>query len=147
MGQKMRNIQAKRHQSQWAGQFLTAGEMIRRGNSVAVCLGNTPTIDLLCESPNGKPFRVQVKSTSTQVFWLLGKPRKDVYYIFVDITRDGPARFFIRTGKQTLKEWEDREAYHRKLIETRGPRRNLSGIMKKDLVKGKYEGAWGSLPK
>lgn len=133
--------------SQWAGQFLTAGELARRGHLVAFPMGNAPALDILCQSPSDKPFAVQVKTTATAGHWQMHKaPRPNIYYVLVDVRKpDAPARYFILTGTQALKEWTAREEYHAQLIKERGPRKNLPCIMVKDAAM--YEACWEVLPK
>ena len=48
-----------------AGTLAVASELSRRGYDAAITLGNTPTLDILCSSPDGTPFTVQVKSVSS----------------------------------------------------------------------------------
>ena len=45
--------QRKKYQTQWASQFFAAAELIRRGDQVALTLGNAPVTDLLVVSPEG----------------------------------------------------------------------------------------------
>lgn len=42
--------------------MAVASELSRRGYAAAITLANTPRIDILCSSPSGTPFSVQVKS-------------------------------------------------------------------------------------
>jgi hypothetical protein len=132
--------------SQWAAQFLTAGEMVRRGHLASFTIGNTPGIDLLCISPYGTQFAVQCKGGIKPSFWLMRQPRKDIYYVLVYLPEpDEPAKFFIMTGAQALKKWTKREKYHAELIRTKGPRKLWPCIMLKDAKQ--YENCWGTLPK
>jgi hypothetical protein len=56
-----------------AGTFAVAAELSRRGYDVALTLGNTPSIDVLCASPTGRPFKVQVKSATAANFVPIGQ--------------------------------------------------------------------------
>ncbi len=51
----------KHFSTQWIGQFGVAFELARRNYLISFGLGNMPGIDLLCQSPKGKMFSVQVK--------------------------------------------------------------------------------------
>jgi hypothetical protein len=53
--------------------FAVGSELCRRGYDVALTVGNTPTKDLMCESPARRVFKVQVKGTSTKNFVLVQK--------------------------------------------------------------------------
>jgi hypothetical protein len=55
----------RRHDSQWAAQFAAAAQLALRGYLVGLTLGNTPTADVLLESPQGAGFAVEVKGLQT----------------------------------------------------------------------------------
>jgi hypothetical protein len=96
-----------------AGTFAVAAELSRRGYDVALTLGNTPTIDLLCASPSGRTFKVQVKSASSANFVPIGKdlleaPPDESLYLFVVLvasTGDVPFRFFILSHSEVVSLW------------------------------------------
>ena len=83
----MARKQGKSHQTQWAGQFGAAHEMTRRGYTIAFTMGNTPNTDLLCKSPKGYAFSIQVKSLSSKTYFLYQESfltsNPNLYYIFV----------------------------------------------------------------
>ncbi len=60
------------HHTGWAGLLALAAELSRRGYDAAITLGNTPALDLICSSPTGIPFTMQMKSL-THVNWVLIK--------------------------------------------------------------------------
>ena len=61
------------HYTAWAGLLALAAELSRRGYDAAITLGNTPSLDLICSSPSGTPFTVQVKSLSAANWVLIQK--------------------------------------------------------------------------
>jgi hypothetical protein len=63
----------RHYQTQWAGQFGVAHELTRRGYLVTFTTGNAPGDDLLCQSPSGVAFSIQVKSLSSKTYFLYQK--------------------------------------------------------------------------
>ena len=103
-------MKGSRHQTQWAGQFGVAHEMTRRGYLVSFTMGNAPAIDLLCRSPKGQNFSLQVKSLSSKTYFLYGKnfvdgPRPDLCFAFVLIPKDDNDRpnYYILNNEQFQK--------------------------------------------
>jgi hypothetical protein len=96
-----------------AGTFAVAAELSRRGYDVALTLGNTPTIDLLCASPGGRPFKVQVKSAASANFipigktWLEAPPDESLFLVVVLVSAAGnPSfRYFIFTHPEATSLW------------------------------------------
>src|SRR5947208_726636 len=82
--------------TQWAGQFGVAHELCRRGYLVTFTMGNAPEVDLLCRSPKGKDFAVQVKSLSSKTSFIFGRgvvddkrdECNDLYFVFVLLPQD-----------------------------------------------------------
>ena len=76
---------SRKYQTQWATQFLAAGELVRRGYLVALTNGNAEFADLLVKSPNNQHFSVDVKGMSTKNWWLVKQREEngDCYFILV----------------------------------------------------------------
>jgi len=93
------------YNTQWAGQFFVAAELTRRGYRVSFTLGNCPQTDLMVVSPNGKPFRVEVKSQKSKNFWIVKKHdlMEDHFYVFVLIPETSPPEYHIMTCKDMLR--------------------------------------------
>ena len=78
-----------RHHTAWAGALFVATELSRRGYDATLTFGNTPSLDILCASPNGKPFKIQVKSLTTGNAVLIQKslldttPQPDLFFAIV----------------------------------------------------------------
>jgi hypothetical protein len=85
--------------------MAVASELSRRSYNAAITLGNTPTLDLICTSPSGTPFTVQVKSTSSrnwiqiQKAFLEASPRVDLYLIVALVPQDPtvPTSYYVLT--------------------------------------------------
>ncbi len=79
-------LQSK-YQTQWAGQYGVAHELTRRGYLVSFTIGNAPKTDLICISPSGKDFSVQVKSLKSKSYFLyqesLLSSESDLFLVFV----------------------------------------------------------------
>lgn len=80
-------MKRKTHYTEWAALFATAAELTRRGYDVALTLGCTPKVDLLCSVPDKKQFRAQVKGMSNHAGPWIQK------HFFDD--KDDPLLFFI----------------------------------------------------
>ena len=88
-----------------AGTLAVASELSRRGYDAAITLGNTPTLDILCSSPGGTPFTVQVKSVSSHQWVLVrkehlaGPAREALFFVVVLIPDDlsAPCAFHVLT--------------------------------------------------
>lgn len=88
-----------RHHTGWAGALGVAAELSRRGYDAAITLGNTPALDLICSSPGGESFTVQVKSMTTGNWVLIKRsqleqsPRGDLYFAIVLVPADDDKPF------------------------------------------------------
>jgi hypothetical protein len=102
-----------RHHTGWAGALAVAAELSRRGYDAAITLGNTPALDLICASPSGKPFTVQVKSLSTWNWILIQKtlldemPRDNLFFAVVLVPSDfeKPFEFHILTHAEACDSY------------------------------------------
>lgn len=109
---------SKGYFTQWAAQFYVAAELARRGYQVTLTLGMAPMRDLLVVSPSGRHFSVEVKGLRRPNWWIIGKPKTDVYYVLTYIPEktDQPPEFFI----MTIKEVEEEENRHIEDLKKRG---------------------------
>ena len=82
--------------TQWAGQFGVAHELMRRGYLVSFTMGNAPGRDLLCVSPKGKEFSIQVKSLRGRGLFLyqdaLLHATESPYIVFVMVPKSPDER-------------------------------------------------------
>lgn len=88
-----------------SGEYFVAAELLRRGFSVGITMGNAKAIDILAEK-NGKQFTIQVKSIFKRknIGWPMMKDRVEIgsFYVFVNLNGDKMTEphYFIATGKE-----------------------------------------------
>jgi predicted AAA+ superfamily ATPase len=88
-----------------SGEYFVAAELLRRGFSVGITMGNAKAIDILAEK-NDKQFIIQVKAIykKKNVGWPMMKDKvmTNHFYVFVNLNGDkmGEPEYFICTGKQ-----------------------------------------------
>jgi hypothetical protein len=153
----------KSNQTQWTGQFGVAHELTRRGYLVAFTMGNTPDRDLLCESPKGTHFSVQVKSLSSHFAFLfqesLLSSKQNLYFILTVVPAilpsasnskpTKPVEYFVLNQKQ-LRQVVDEQ---KRVDEAAGIKRGRPlapfspGVSYSVLAKRfNFRDAWGNLP-
>jgi hypothetical protein len=102
-----------RHHTGWAGALFVAAELSRRGYDATLTFGNTPSLDILCSSPKGKPFKIQVKSLTTGNAVLIQKslldtnPQSDLFFAIVIV----PANEVIPMEIRILTHYEVRDLW------------------------------------
>jgi hypothetical protein len=99
--------QSKKYQTQWAAQFFVAAELTRRGNLVALTLGNAKEVDLLVISQGGIKYGIDVKGLSSKNFWLIKyrEPKPDLYYILTYIpAKFKPPEYYILSSSDLMTE-------------------------------------------
>ncbi len=99
-----------------SGEYFVAAELLRRGYSVGITMGNAKAIDILAEK-DGKQFIIQVKAIfkKKNVGWPMMKDKVNVtiFYVFVNLNGDKMTEpdYFIATGieaKQKVKQYTTR---------------------------------------
>ncbi len=99
-----------------SGEYFVAAELLRRGFSVGITMGNSKAIDILAEK-NNKQFIIQVKSIykKKNVGWPMMKDKvyTNHYYVFVNLNGDKMAEpeYYICTAKETksrVKQYKTR---------------------------------------
>ena len=140
----------KTYQTQWAGQFGVAHELTRRGYLVTLTMGNAPATDLLCESPSGVAFSVQVKSLNSLYQESLLEPNASRFFVFVLVPADPPCRpeYFVLNNQQFQDIVKEQENLLREKEKKRGkPYKKFSpGINYGTLAQHNFLDAWGNLP-
>ena len=92
-----------------SGEYFVAAELLRRGFSVGITMGNAKAIDILAEKDD-QQFVIQVKSIykKKNIGWPLMKDKINLnhYYIFVNLNADVMSLpdFFICTGKEAFEK-------------------------------------------
>jgi hypothetical protein len=149
--------QHKNYQTQWTGQFGTAYELTRRGHLVTFTTGNAPQIDLLCQSPGGVLFSVQVKSLSSKTYFLyqeaLLQPNPNLFLVFVLVPAFQPElpqapEYFVLNHKQFLQVVDEQTRVGKAAEKRRGkPYAAFApGINYPVLAGFNFRDAWGILP-
>ena len=88
-----------------SGEYFVAAEMLRRGFSVGITMGNAKAIDILAEK-NGKQFIIQVKAIykKKNVGWPMMKDKVNtkIFFVFVNLNGDKMSNpdYYISTGKE-----------------------------------------------
>jgi hypothetical protein len=144
----------KNYQTQWAGQFGVAHELTRRGYLVTFTTGNAPAADLLCESPSGLAFSIQVKSLSSKTYFIyqesLCEPNDNLFFVFVLVpdTLSQKPEYFVLNNKQFLDIADEQDELLRQAEKKRGkPYKEFApGINYKTLASHDFLNAWGNLP-
>ena len=132
-----------------AGEYFVAGELERRGFTVAVPMSNTKDFDILAiNRDTHNQYAIQVKTTSYKVKeWTLSSKNEDLYgdniiYVFVSLNELEIPEYHIIPSEivaKTLKE------EHKKWLETpgrNGLKHNDNGIRKYNDKEDKYLNNW-----
>lgn len=99
-----------------SGEYFVAAELLRRGYSVGITMGNAKAIDILAEK-DGNQFIIQVKAIfkKNNVGWpmMADKVNESIFYVFVNLNGDKMTEpdYFIATGieaKQKVKQYTTR---------------------------------------
>jgi len=99
-----------------SGEYFVAAELLRRGYSVGITMGNAKAIDILAEK-DGNQFIIQVKAIfkKKNVGWpmMTDKVNENIFYVFVNLNGDKMTEpdYFIATGieaKQKVKQYTTR---------------------------------------
>jgi len=92
-----------------SGEYFVAAELLRRGFSVGITMGNAKAIDILAETKR-KQFCIQVKSIykKKNSGWPMMKDKVDtkIFYVFVNLNGDKMTypEFYICTGKEARQK-------------------------------------------
>jgi len=121
-----------------------AAELIRRGYSVSLTLGNAPVTAILAVSPNGKEFRVECKGLSARNFWLIcGYPvDPSPFYILVYLPKGENPHFYVLTSEEVQRH---RKEYAERTAPKGRYRDDLGGLNWSTPLK--YKDRWDKLPK
>jgi hypothetical protein len=141
-------MKRKTHYTSLAATLGVGAELSRRGYDVAFTIGNTPRIDLLCDVPDGVPFKIQVKGISTKnAFWVQktffdAVRQDDLFLIVVLVPYDVESafRFFI------LSHHDAQQAFSKMPTEKKDGRPYEGGSGLTWGVIQPYENAWNKLP-
>lgn len=139
-----------RHHTAWAGALAVAAELSRREYDAAITLGNTPAIDLVCSSPGGRQFAVQVKSLASANFVLIRRstledvsPSPTLFFVVVLVPSDldRPFAFHILTHAEACREYGQQPKARR---DGRPYKPGMEGLSWRHVTP--YKDAWHKLP-
>lgn len=146
----------KRYTTQWIGQFAVASELTRRNYLVSLTHGNAPIRDMLCQSPNGANFTIQVKSLTTKTYFpfqdnLINNKFSDLYLFFVYIPEDlsQSLEYFILSYDKFLAIWkeEQKKWAEKEKLRAKPYAKWSNGIQYKTLLKSSAKNDWSALPR
>ncbi len=154
---KIQKKPRKNYQTQWAGQFGVAHELVRRGYLVAFTMGNAPAADLLCLSPTGVSFSVQVKSLSSKNYFIcqnsLLEPKLDRFFVFVLVPpvaseSSKPPEYFILKNEDFLRVVKEEKRLEEQREKKRGWQNKpfSPGVSYSILDRSGFRNAWNNLP-
>jgi hypothetical protein len=144
-GNLIESKQDRKYMLSLSGEFLVAGELLRRNLNAAVTYGNAKKADVV--AVKGRSARsIEVKTTQEQKWVVGGKVPEpdDSIWILVYLPHDDqkPAEFFILTGSELhaiLKPIED--AWLRKCQEKHGhPMPGVYSVRRQEIEN--HKGAW-----
>jgi hypothetical protein len=97
----------KTHHTEQAARGLLMYKLAIRDYTIQFTDSRFPTEDLLCISPNGKHFGIDIKGQRTGSFWLMNEPKinPDLFYAFVYVPPIDKPRVFIMDSATTYKIW------------------------------------------
>lgn len=145
----------KKFSTQWIGQFGVASELTRRNYLISFGLGNMPGIDLLCQSPKGKKFSVQVKCLRSKGYFpfqdkLIEKDIPGLFVIFVYAPEklNSPLEYFVFRQKDFRRIWQKESRGWKTKERLRGkPYKDWSnGIGYQTLLATGVKNKWSVLP-
>jgi len=144
------SVTRSRHHTAWAGALAVAAELSRREYDAAIALGNTPTLDLVCSSPGGTPFKVHVKSVASPNWILIQKsmlenpsPSSTLYFAVVLVPSDPnkPFAFHVLTHKEVCALYAQQRRVRR---DGRPYKAGMEGLSWSDV--SRHRDAWHKLP-
>lgn len=145
--------QSQKHTTGLAGEFLVAGELLRRGIMAAVTYGNAKKADVIAINER-KAATLEVKSTS-QAKWVLGGQlpagTSDIW-VLVHLPNDESAspEYFVLTSTE-LRELvlPQHEAYNKKYREKHGKEYYANGVVsiQRKLLNDSHRNAWEKVRK
>ena len=99
-----------------SGEYFVAAELLRRGYSVGITMGNAKAIDILAVKDN-KQFIIQVKAIfkKKNVGWPIMEDKviEDIFYVFVNLNGDKMTEpeYYVATGEEAktkVKQYKTR---------------------------------------
>ena len=119
--EKDRNLRGVYNITGVSGEYFAAAELSRRGWIAVLTLKNTPNIDLIATTPDGKRtvnIQVKTRSIANRQGWILNKgietivPGNNFYIVFVDLQGiDSKPDYYI-IPKNLFAKWIAKRHQH-----------------------------------
>lgn len=140
--------QHKKYSMGVAGEFLVAGELLRRGIMAAVTYGNAKKADVIAFG-DGKSVNVEVKTTSSEK-WVLGSvvpAESAIVWVLVHLPADEsePPDYFIFTSSELRDLVVPMDSdYRARYMEKHGKPFKGIGVtsIERRAIPLQYRGAW-----
>ncbi|MDD3443644.1 hypothetical protein PTW32_00760 [Dechloromonas agitata] len=143
--------QAEKYSVGMAGEHFVVAELLRRGVSASVTMGNAKRADVIAVNTDStKVVIIEVKSSKNKE-WLVGNtpPQPSSQpWIFVHIPADGsPPRYFVLTAKELHDVLSPGDAeYRRKFHAKHGVEFTGKGLCKIKMVEAQaFENTWKTI--
>lgn len=140
--------QSQKHTTGLAGEFLVAGELLRRGIMAAVTYGNAKKADVIAIN-EAKAASLEVKSTSKDKWVLGGQLPADnsSIWVLVHLPLDesaSPEYFVLTSAELRSLLLPQHEEYNRKYREKHGKEYSSNGVVsiQRKLLNDSHQGAW-----
>ena len=143
--------QSYKHTTGLAGEFLVAGELLRRGIMAAVTYGNAKKADVIAVNDT-KAASLEVKSTS-QTKWVIGSElpsdNPNIWVlVYLPKSETASPEYFILTSAELRKLlMPQHEEYHKKYLAKHGKEYTSKGVVsiKRELLNESHLSAWGKV--
>jgi hypothetical protein len=141
--------QSRKHTIGLAGEFLVAGELLRRGIMAAVTYGNAKKADVVAYN-QGRAVTLEVKTTSEQK-WVLGGSLPDDsanlwVLVYLPLNESQPPEYHILTSSELRQALlPEHEAYNERYRQKHGKEYSGKGVVsvKRELVSmPEHLGSW-----
>ncbi|MBX7184812.1 MAG: hypothetical protein K1Y01_06650 [Vicinamibacteria bacterium] len=143
--------QARKHTIGLAGEFLVAGELLRRGIMAAVTYGNAKNADVLA-ARGDRATNLEVKTTS-EGKWVLGgrlpeSSRSLWVLVYLPAAEAEAPEYFVLTGAELRQiVLPQHDAYNERYRQKHGKDYSAAGVVsvRRELVGSQHKGAWGKV--
>lgn len=145
--------QSRKHAIGLAGEFLVAGELLRRGVMAAVTYGNAKKADVVAFQ-EGLATALEVKTTS-EPKWILGGSLPDEsssLWVLVHLPsrQEEPPDYFVLTSAELRKLiLPQHNAYNERYRQKHGREFSSKGVVsiQRSLLDERHRGAWQKIEK
>ena len=145
---KSMSRQEHKYQISLSGEFLVAGELLRRGIKAAVTYGNAKKADVVAVS-DSKAIDTEVKTTSNPIWVVGGKlpaPGKAIWiFVHLPLDQTQSPQYFVLSGSELRAILEPIDSAYKERFRTRHGRESEGrGVvsLKKPMIPTEYKGAW-----